>query len=84
MALIDQYEVAKQIRQNKDTHEDCQGAIHYNIGCEHSAQIVEQAEPVEFDLNDYHNRANVLLSLWMDNILTDSEYNRIMDRLNNK
>ena len=42
MVLIDQQEAAKQIRQNKDTHEDCQGAIHYNIGCEHSAQIVEQ------------------------------------------
>jgi len=42
MALIDQQEAAKLIRQNKDTHEDCQGAIHYNIGCEHSAQIVEQ------------------------------------------
>lgn len=42
MILIDQQEAAKQIRQNKDTHEDCQGAIHYNIGCEHSAQIVEK------------------------------------------
>jgi hypothetical protein len=42
MALIDQQEAAKLIRQNKDTHEDCQGAIHYNRGCEHSAQIVEQ------------------------------------------
>lgn len=42
MALIDKEEAAKLIRQNKDTHEDCQGAIHYNIGCEHSAQIVEK------------------------------------------
>lgn len=42
MLLIDQQEAAKLIRQNKDTHEDCQGAIHYNRGCEHSAQIVEQ------------------------------------------
>ena len=41
MVLIDKEEAAKLIRQNKDTHEDCQGAIHYNIGCEHSAQIVE-------------------------------------------
>ena len=47
MALIDQQEAAKQIRQNKDTHEDCQGAIHYNIGCEHSAQIVEQMKGQE-------------------------------------
>jgi hypothetical protein len=47
MALIDQQEAAKLIRQNKDTHEDCQGAIHYNIGCEHSAQIVEQMKELE-------------------------------------
>ena len=47
MALIDQQEAAKLIRQNKDTHEDCQGAIHYNIGCEHSAQIVEQMKGQE-------------------------------------
>jgi len=55
MALIDQQEAAKQIRQNKDTHEDCQGAIHYNIGCEHSAQIVEQmkAEKCKWIRYDY-------------------------------
>ena len=47
MALIDQEQAAKLIRQNKDTHEDCQGAIHYNIGCEHSAQIVEQMKGQE-------------------------------------
>ena len=47
MILIDQQEAAKLIRQNKDTHEDCQGAIHYNIGCEHSAQIVEQMKGQE-------------------------------------
>lgn len=41
MALVDQVEAAKLIRQNKDTHEDCQAAIHYNRACEHSAQIVE-------------------------------------------
>ena len=47
MPLIDQEQAAKLIRQNKDTHEDCQGAIHYNIGCEHSAQIVEQMKGQE-------------------------------------
>ena len=47
MALIEQQEAAKLIRQNKDTHEDCQGAIHYNIGCEHSAQIVEKMKGQE-------------------------------------
>lgn len=47
MVLIDREQAAKLIRQNKDTHEDCQGAIHYNIGCEHSAQIVEQMKGQE-------------------------------------
>ena len=47
MILIDQQEAAKLIRQNKDTHEDCQGAIHYNIGCEHSAQIAEKMKGQE-------------------------------------
>jgi len=47
MVLIDREEAAKLIRQDKDIHEDCQEAIHYNIGCEHSAQIVEQMDGSE-------------------------------------
>ena len=47
MVLIDREEAAKLIRQDKDIHEDCQEAIHYNIGCEHSAQIVEQMKGQE-------------------------------------
>lgn len=31
----------------------------------------------------YQNCADALLMMWMDNILTDAEYNRIMDKLNN-
>lgn len=38
----------------------------------------------DFDPKDYHARSDVLLSLWIDNILTDGEYNRIMDGLNAK
>ena len=30
----------------------------------------------------YSECADVLLKLWMDNILTDAEYNRIMNKLN--
>jgi hypothetical protein len=37
---------------------------------------------VEFDPNNYNNRADVLLSMWMDNILTDGEYYLIMNKLN--
>ena len=35
--------------------------------------------PAEIGYNDC---ANAMLSMWMDNIVTDGEYNRIMDRLN--
>ena len=30
----------------------------------------------------YDDCANALLKMWMDNVLTDGEYNRIMDKLN--
>lgn len=32
----------------------------------------------------YSDCCNALLRMWMDNVLTDSEYNRIMDKLNAK
>lgn len=31
---------------------------------------------------DYQDCANAMLKMWMDNIVTDGEYNRIMDKLN--
>ena len=30
----------------------------------------------------YDDCANAMLKMWMDNVLTDGEYNRIMDKLN--
>ena len=30
----------------------------------------------------YAECANAMLKMWIDNVLTDDEYNRIMDRLN--
>ena len=32
----------------------------------------------------YRECANALLMMWMDNVLTDGEYGRIMDKLNTK
>ena len=32
---------------------------------------------------DYKDCADAMLKMWMENILTDGEYNRIMDKLNN-
>ena len=31
---------------------------------------------------DYQDCAYAMLKMWMENILTDGEYNRIMDKLN--
>ena len=32
----------------------------------------------------YIDCANAMMKMWIDNVLTDSEYNRIMDKLNAK
>ena len=42
--------------------------------------ISEKDEPTEVT---YQNCSDALLKMWMDNVLTDAEYNRIMDKLNN-
>ena len=31
---------------------------------------------------NYYDCANAMLKMWMDNVLTDGEYNKIMDKLN--
>ena len=31
---------------------------------------------------DYRDCANAMLKMWMDNVVTDGEYSRIMDKLN--
>ena len=37
---------------------------------------------LEVQLIGYQDCANAMLRMWMDNIITDGEYNRIMDKLN--
>lgn len=39
------------------------------------------AEP-EIKPIEYRDCANAMLRMWMDNVVTDGEYNRIMDKLN--
>ena len=38
-------------------------------------------EPEQHEIG-YFECANAMLKMWIDNVLTDGEYNRIMDRLN--
>jgi len=42
---------------------------------------VPSAEP-EIKPIEYRDCADAMLKMWMDNVVTDGEYNRIMDKLN--
>ena len=46
-----------------------------------SVRRLPSAEP-EIKPISYHDCANAMMKMWMDNVLTDGEYNRIMDKLN--
>ena len=56
---------------------------HPNVGLLWKAWIesLPSAEP-EIKPIEYRDCANAMLKMWMDNIVTDGEYNRIMDKLN--
>jgi len=52
--------------------------------------IIVDTKTEELDLSaqpeikpiDYQDCANAMLRMWMDKVVTDGEYNRIMDKLN--
>ena len=60
-------------------HQDCK---HYPK-CENlrSVQNLPAVQPEVKPIN-YHDCANAMLKMWMDNVVTDGEYSRIMDKLN--
>ena len=47
---------------------------------------IEQLPPVQHEPHEigYDDCSNALLKMWMDNVLTDGEYYRIADKLNEK
>ena len=45
--------------------------------------ILPLAEPERKPIS-YQDCSNAMLMMWMDNVITDGEYNRIMDKLNAK
>ena len=49
-------------------------------------KAVEQLPPIQPEPHEigYDDCSNALLKMWMDNVLTDGEYNRIADKLNEK
>ena len=50
--------------------------------CENPITYIAKAEDESQTEIGYQDCADALLKMWMDNILTDGEYNRIIDRLN--
>lgn len=47
-------------------------------------KALEQQSESEIKPIGYRECSNAMLKMWMDNVLTDGEYNRIMDKLNAK
>ena len=48
------------------------------------ASVLASMPSVEQEVRpiDYQDCSNAMLKMWMDNVVTDGEYNRIMDKLN--
>ena len=44
-------------------------------------QLLPSAQP-EIKPIEYRECADAMLKMWIDNVVTDGEYNRIMDKLN--
>jgi len=45
-------------------------------------KALPSAQEPEVKPIDYQDCSNAMLKMWMDNVVTDGEYNRIMDKLN--
>ena len=55
-------------------------------GMAYAGNVVEQMPSAQPEVKEigYAECANAMLKMWIDNVLTDGEYNRIMDKLNQK
>ena len=53
----------------------------YNGRSVEAIRNLPSAQP-EIKSIDYRDCSNALLRMWMDKVITDGEYNRIMDKLN--
>lgn len=57
-------------------------ACHEIIDIIEEQPTIEPSAQPEVKEIGYAECANAMLKMWMDNVLTDGEYNRIMDKLN--
>jgi len=51
------------------------------VNCVSIIEELPSAQPETKPIG-YRDCANAMLKMWMDNVVTDGEYNRIMDKLN--
>lgn len=71
-------------------HGICNPDIHESIPCDAIPSLIDFAinelPSAESEVKpiSYIGCANAMLKMWIDEVLTDSEYNRIMDKLNAK
>ena len=56
------------------------------IDAQNCDEIIKMLEKSETQIKpiSYTDCSNAMLKMWIDNVLTDGEYNRIMDKLNAK
>ena len=56
-------------------------AVWKNVGLTNALHIMQDLPSAQPEIT-YQTCSDALLKMWMDNVLTDGEYNRIMDKLN--
>jgi hypothetical protein len=47
-------------------------------------QVPQEDDEIEVEPISYVDCSNAMLKMWMDDVITDGEYRRIMDKLNEK
>ena len=73
----------------RDAKDALQEKVFHNLTDEFygAMQVLDELPPADVVPTEpqeigYDQCANAMLKMWMDNVVTDGEYNRIMDRLN--
>lgn len=74
-AVLDSLTLDYNTRRNQEQR---RGQINEDI---ETIKELSSAQP-EIKPIEYRDCANAMLKMWMDNVVTDGEYNRIMDKLN--
>lgn len=83
--LISRQDAMEAIRKNVSKSET-EDSLCFNLGlgvAEKEVESLPSAEPQPKPIS-YIECANAMLKMWIDNVLTDGEYYRIMEKLNSK